>query len=191
MNSQAEPHPTRWPSLMFAMLSGSPQIPHKSGSGASAPTRNPRTKRHYPAFGSTADMISVSAPDRHLPRSDGWQLREILSVSVTLDPLVSGRSAVRFRSPAPEDYKQKRRLTCMNAGGVVSSAFRLVTAESGFWRLSVPNTCRRLRGPVLGPRLVCVLDLAPGDRCAAAQRYTSAPIRTPAGINQMGPPGAS
>ena len=40
-------------------LRASPHNPHKSGPAAMVPTKNPRTKRHYPAFGGTAGMRSA------------------------------------------------------------------------------------------------------------------------------------
>jgi len=49
----------------------SPQNPHNSVSTAPEPTRNPRTKRYYPALGGTPAIMNLSANTKRLCRSAG------------------------------------------------------------------------------------------------------------------------
>jgi hypothetical protein len=72
----------------------SPQNPHKSGSAAVVPTRNPRTKRHYPAYGGTTASMVLLALQAFMQAAGMEAQRGVFPWSGT-DPLVGGSSSSR------------------------------------------------------------------------------------------------
>jgi hypothetical protein len=79
----------------------SPQNPHKSGSAGRLPTQNPRTRRHSPAHGGTAATMALLPLIGLYAGSAGLARLTAPVVRAATGLLVSGRSAVRIRSPAP------------------------------------------------------------------------------------------
>jgi hypothetical protein len=65
------------------------------------PTRYPQTKRHSPAHGGTAATIDLLALTSRYAGSRGWRGSRSRMAQGATELLVSGRSAVRIRSPAP------------------------------------------------------------------------------------------
>ena len=82
-------------------LRASPQNPHKSGSAGRLPTKNPRTRRHSPAHGGTAATMALPPLIGLYAGSAGLARLTSPVVRTATGLLVSGRSAVRIRSPAP------------------------------------------------------------------------------------------
>jgi hypothetical protein len=78
-----------------------PQNPHKSGSAEWFPTESPRTKRHSPAHDGTDATMPLSPLTGLYAGSAGLAMLKLLVVRAGTDLLVSGRSAVRIRSPTP------------------------------------------------------------------------------------------
>ena len=76
------------------------QDQHNPVAGRPANTVPTRTKRYLPVRSGTAANIGVSSPFRSLPSSGNPSVLDPLRRHVTTGLLVSGRSAVRIRSPA-------------------------------------------------------------------------------------------
>jgi hypothetical protein len=74
-----------------------PQNPHKSGSSGAAPTRIPRTIRHYPAHGGIAARMDLLALTGHYAGRAGLARSRSRVAQGAIDPLKSGRSVVRPR----------------------------------------------------------------------------------------------
>ena len=88
----------------------SPQNPHKSGSAGWLPTRNPRTRWHSPPHGGTVATMALPLLIGLYAGSAGLARWIAPVVRAATGLLVSGRSAVRIRSPAPRYMKVLRLL---------------------------------------------------------------------------------
>ena len=77
------------------------QEQHNPVAGRPSNTVPTRTKRHLPVRSGTAANMEMSCPIRSLPSSGKLSVLDPGRRHITTGLLVSGRSAVRIRSPAP------------------------------------------------------------------------------------------
>lgn len=77
------------------------RFPTELGGRRVIPTKSPRIKRHSPAYGGTAANMAVLALTSHYVGSAGLMPLTAGTLPVMTELLVSGRPAVRSRSPAP------------------------------------------------------------------------------------------